>query len=201
MRYILESIRPEIQQYFIERNWDGRPFSRDEHSVIYARAKQQDSEQSFGTEHDVMEAGNEFLVHSTVPLVLSNEEPRVRLGSKDRSKPYSMALLNVSAMSFGSLQNPWRYRALDVEDKAQRVMNYQKATVKSAVALMVAMGASHPDELASHMLRDNFDNELSLSYDDLYTRLKPGELLDQPPQDWEKTWNMAQPGTLAPNMR
>ena len=31
-RWILESIRPEIQQYFIENNTDGRPFSRERRS-------------------------------------------------------------------------------------------------------------------------------------------------------------------------
>jgi hypothetical protein len=39
LRYLLESIRPEIQQYFVERNFDGRPFDRDARSLIYARAK------------------------------------------------------------------------------------------------------------------------------------------------------------------
>lgn len=38
-RYFLEEIRPEIQQYFIERNWDGKPFNRDQRSLIYSRAK------------------------------------------------------------------------------------------------------------------------------------------------------------------
>jgi hypothetical protein len=37
-RFLLEKIRPEIQQYFIERNYDGRPFDRDVRSVVYERA-------------------------------------------------------------------------------------------------------------------------------------------------------------------
>ena len=43
MRYLLESIRPEIQQYFIERNFDGKPFDRDTRSIVYARSKGLDS--------------------------------------------------------------------------------------------------------------------------------------------------------------
>ena len=39
MRFLLEGIRPELQQYFIERNFDGRPFDRDTRSSIYQRAK------------------------------------------------------------------------------------------------------------------------------------------------------------------
>ena len=28
LRFLMEEIRPELQQYFIERNYDGRPFDR-----------------------------------------------------------------------------------------------------------------------------------------------------------------------------
>ncbi|MCB9389083.1 MAG: hypothetical protein H6512_05750 [Acidimicrobiia bacterium] len=37
-RFALLAIRPEIQQYFIERDHDGRPFDRDTRALIYARA-------------------------------------------------------------------------------------------------------------------------------------------------------------------
>ena len=57
LRYLLEDIRPELQQYFIERNWDGRPFDRDTRSIIYERAKGTLQEQPFGTERDVYEIG------------------------------------------------------------------------------------------------------------------------------------------------
>ena len=55
MRFLLEGIRPEIQQYFIERNTDGRPFDRDSRSVIYERAKGILGEKAFVTERDVNE--------------------------------------------------------------------------------------------------------------------------------------------------
>src|SRR5690625_4102207 len=54
MRFLLESIRPEIQQYFIERNTDGRPFDRDTRALIYARAKGVDCHKAFGTYQDVV---------------------------------------------------------------------------------------------------------------------------------------------------
>ncbi|GAB3486787.1 FMN-binding glutamate synthase family protein [Flexivirga sp.] len=103
LRYLLEDIRPEIQQYFIERNWDGRPFDRDTRSIIYQRAKGTHGEQPFGTERDVDQAGYEALVHSTAPLEKPDAPPRVRVGGPDCAKPYDMSLLNVSAMSFGAL--------------------------------------------------------------------------------------------------
>ncbi|WP_084077325.1 FMN-binding glutamate synthase family protein [Demequina sp. NBRC 110057] len=103
LRYGLEKIRPELQQYFIERDWDGKPFDRDTRSIIYERAKGTHSEQAYGTELDVYEVGHEFLVHSTAPLEAPEEPPRVSIGGPDCSRPYSMSLMNVSAMSFGAL--------------------------------------------------------------------------------------------------
>lgn len=102
-RFLLEKIRPELQQYFIERNFDGRPFDRDTRSIVYERAKGTDAEQPYGTERDVYATGHEFLVPSMAPRPVPDEPPRVRIGGPDCTKPYDMALLNVSAMSFGSL--------------------------------------------------------------------------------------------------
>lgn len=104
-RFLLESIRPEIQQYFIERNWDGRPFSRDTRTTIYERARGVQSEHAFGTEHDVGRSGYEALVHTNVPLPNPVSPPRVRIGAEECTQPYDISLLNVSAMSFGSLSH------------------------------------------------------------------------------------------------
>lgn len=103
LRFLLEGIRPELQQYFIERNYDGRPFDRDTRSAIYQRAKGIKEEQPYGTERDLDATGYEYLVHSTVPVPTMDGTPRVRIGGPDCTQPYDMALLNVSAMSFGSL--------------------------------------------------------------------------------------------------
>ena len=102
-RFALEGIRPELQQYFIERNVDGRPFDRDTRSIVYERAKGTEAEEPFGTERDLYATGSEFLVPSMAPRPVRTDTPRVRIGGPDCRKPYDMALLNVSAMSFGSL--------------------------------------------------------------------------------------------------
>lgn len=102
-RFLLERIRPELQQYFVERNFDGRPFDRDVRSIVYERAKGTDAEEPFGTERDVYQPGYEFLVPSMAPCPVPETVPRVRVGGPDCGRPYDMALLNVSAMSFGSL--------------------------------------------------------------------------------------------------
>lgn len=105
LRFLLEAIRPELQQYFIERNYDGRPYDRDIRSVIYERAEGIHGDQAFGTERDVNEVGYEFLLHSTVPQPQAEQPPRVRIGGPDCTQPYDAALLNVSAMSFGALSS------------------------------------------------------------------------------------------------
>ncbi len=87
MRYLSDELRPELQQYFIERNWDGRPFGRDTRTVVYERAKGTSAELSFGTERDVYQPGYEYLVHSTVPLDEPTTPPRVLVGGPDCAKP------------------------------------------------------------------------------------------------------------------
>ncbi|MEA2298347.1 MAG: hypothetical protein QOF77_1283 [Solirubrobacteraceae bacterium] len=103
LRFLFEAIRPELQQYFIERNYDGRPYDRDTRTVIYERAKGIHGEQAFGTERDVAEPGYEWLLHTNAALDPPEHAPRVRIGGPECTQPYDMSLLNVSAMSFGAL--------------------------------------------------------------------------------------------------
>ncbi|WP_431813330.1 FMN-binding glutamate synthase family protein [Kocuria sp. cx-455] len=102
-RFFLEEIRPEIQQYFIERNWDGKPFNRDQRSLIYSRAKGFKGDKAFGTELNVNQPGYEYFVQSIAPKAAPEVEHRVRLGGPDCTQPYDASLLNISSMSFGSL--------------------------------------------------------------------------------------------------
>src|ERR1700722_10714131 len=67
MRYLLETIRPEIQQYFIEGYADGKPFSREQRAVVYQRAKIEIDTTPFGTQLDLYAAGAEWIEHSISP--------------------------------------------------------------------------------------------------------------------------------------
>jgi glutamate synthase domain-containing protein 2 len=102
-RYMLEAVRPEIQQYFVESNTDGSPISREFRSLIYQRAKKADDTRPFGTVFDVNRAGYEWINHSIQPKHLSDVDPRVKFGGKDCSQPYMASPVNISAMSFGAL--------------------------------------------------------------------------------------------------
>jgi len=104
-RYLLESIRPEIMQYFVETDTEGRPINRIFRSLVYQRAKAVTDTTPFGTQMDVYNAGYEWMEHSMYPKKFEDldHDPRVLVGGPDCKKPYSASLLNISAMSFGSL--------------------------------------------------------------------------------------------------
>jgi glutamate synthase domain-containing protein 2 len=102
-RYLLEMIRPEINQYFIESNTDGRPFSREQRSLVYQRAKHELDTLPFGTQRDTGAIGYEWMAHSMVARPSTHPAPRIRIGGSACTQPYDASLLNISAMSYGSL--------------------------------------------------------------------------------------------------
>ncbi len=102
-RYFFEFISPEMQQYFIERTTDGRPFSRQQRSLVYRRAKNVMDTVPFGTQLDLNHGEYEGLRHSIFPVPQLPEAPRVRFGGPNCTQPYEASLLNISAMSYGSL--------------------------------------------------------------------------------------------------
>lgn len=102
-RYIFESIRPEIQQYFVESNINGRPINREFRDLVYQRAKGVRDTHPFGTQFDVYRNGYEWVNHSMAPKEVIEHDPRIKFGGKDCLKPYLASPLNISAMSFGAL--------------------------------------------------------------------------------------------------
>ncbi|WP_109441084.1 FMN-binding glutamate synthase family protein [Acinetobacter haemolyticus] len=103
-RFIFEDVRPEIRQYFIEADQDALPFSRMQRSLVYQRAKNENADKPFGSIIDVYEPNYRFIVHSITPCLPANPETfRVLIGNSQCSQPYSASIMNISAMSFGSL--------------------------------------------------------------------------------------------------
>ena len=103
LRFLLEEVRPEIRQYFFESEKDGLPFARDRRAVVYQRAKMALDKRPFGTQFDVYQAGYEWLQHSIAPRPVATLPFRIDVGGPDCARPYSISVLNISAMSFGSL--------------------------------------------------------------------------------------------------
>jgi glutamate synthase domain-containing protein 2 len=113
IRFILEEIRPEIRQYFLESEKDGAPFPRDKRAIVYQRAKQALDKRPFGTQNDVYASGFEWLHHSVAPRPPVREPFRLLIGGPDCRQPYSASIFNISAMSFGAL-SPNAIRALNI---------------------------------------------------------------------------------------
>ncbi|MCF3108615.1 FMN-binding glutamate synthase family protein [Niabella sp. CC-SYL272] len=105
LRYVMEELRPKIYQYFIESDIDGRPINRIDRSTVYQRAKLDNDTMPFGTQLDVYAPGYEWICHSIAPKSFKtlDHNPRVLFGNKDCKQPYSGSILNISAMSYGSL--------------------------------------------------------------------------------------------------
>jgi glutamate synthase domain-containing protein 2 len=105
MRYLLESLGPEMRQYFIETDTAGKPFNRLQRSLVYQRSKRESDSMPFGTQLDVYDDGYEWINHSirAIPFSQVSPNPRVKIGSSQCTKPYEASLFNISAMSFGSL--------------------------------------------------------------------------------------------------
>ena len=103
VRWFFEWLRPFLRAYVVESNLEGRPFSIDDRSLVYARAKGDVDAHPFGTELDVYSGEYEWLAHSMVPNSSAPRDMRVTIGSDQCAKPYSASRLNISAMSFGSL--------------------------------------------------------------------------------------------------
>ena len=103
MRFFFEGIRPEIRQYLIESDQDEEPFSRDDRSLVYQRAKGVEDARPFGTRMRVYDAGYSWVPHSVQPVHITDTDFRVTIGNKDCKQPYDASIYNISAMSFGSL--------------------------------------------------------------------------------------------------
>ncbi|RTR02928.1 FMN-binding glutamate synthase family protein [Halomonas nitroreducens] len=102
LRYLLESFGPEIRQYFIQRDTEEVPFSREQRSLAYRRAKGTLDKQPFGSLRDMQAPGYEWINHSLAPAPIGDHDFRVTVGA-GRLRPYAASVLNISAMSFGAL--------------------------------------------------------------------------------------------------
>ena len=115
LRFMLEYVRPEIRQYFLENDNEATPFSRSQRSLVYQRAKGDSDKRPFGTQLDVHAEGYEWMNHSMLPSKVASHDFRVWIGGTPDevalqapdaglcTQPYHASVFNISAMSFGAL--------------------------------------------------------------------------------------------------
>ncbi|NNM22723.1 MAG: FMN-binding glutamate synthase family protein, partial [Flavobacteriaceae bacterium] len=131
VRYIFESIGPEMRQYFVANNREELPFNRIERSWIYASAKKENNYEGFGTDRDIYAHQHIFINNSMIPYAIGKDHPnsinksflpcaKVMGDFNKRRRPYRPAsVINVSAMSFGSLSA----KAVESLNKGVKIAN------------------------------------------------------------------------------
>lgn len=131
-RWVMESVRPYVQQYFIESDTSGAPISRMFRNIVYQRAKNSRDTIPFGTQVDTYKTGYEWIGHSIGALNVDDMDcqPRVTIGNKACKQPYSASILNISAMSFGSLSKP----ALQALNKGARLGGFYHNTGEGGIS-------------------------------------------------------------------
>lgn len=115
LRYWLESIGPEMRQYFVSNNREELPFNRIERGWIYASAKKENNYEGFGTDRDITAHQYVFIKNRMMAFPVPQDHPNAIdpsfvpcakvIGQYNQRKyPFRpSSIVNVSAMSFGSL--------------------------------------------------------------------------------------------------
>ena len=131
IRYMLESIGPEMRQYFVANNREELPFNRIERGWIYASAKQENNYEGFGTDRDIYAHQHIFINNAMMSYKIDENHPnsidksfipcaKVMGAYHKRRKPYRPgSIINVSAMSFGSLSA----KAVESLNKGVKIAN------------------------------------------------------------------------------
>ncbi len=131
LRFLIESVRPELRQYLFETDFERLPFSRTERSLVYARAKGEPDQRPFGTLVNAYSNGHEFMGHSIRPAPVGDPATfRTLIGNDQCRRPYSGSVLNVSAMSFGALSA----NAIMALNKGARIGGFAQDTGEGSIS-------------------------------------------------------------------
>ena len=115
LRYMLEKIGPELRQYLVANNREELPFNRIERGWIYASSKKENNYEGFGTDSDIYSPQHIFINNAMLAFEIKEDHPnylnnsflpcaKVMGAYNERKKPFRPAsIINISAMSFGSL--------------------------------------------------------------------------------------------------
>ncbi len=115
LRYWLETIGPELRQYWVADDKDEAPFNRQERRWIYASAKGENSTFGFGTTENLYTEGFPIIKHAAFPFPETEAKYSIEdktyipchkvMGHRhNRKRPFHpQSVINISAMSFGSL--------------------------------------------------------------------------------------------------
>ncbi len=112
LRHLFILIGPELRQYWVANDKEEQPFNRSERDWIYASAKGENNTFGFGTSELIYGVGYPIIKNATIPFPSdklkdhsSNIQCLKTIGDfHKREKPFRpTSIINISAMSFGSL--------------------------------------------------------------------------------------------------
>ena len=133
-RYILESVRPELRQYFWEADTDELPYSRNQRAMVYQRARGILAARPMGTVLDIYAEDFTWLNHSLQPTHIADKDFRVRVG--EGAQAYDCAVLNISGTSFGAMSPP----AIQALNKGARLGGFAHNTGEGSFSKYHRMG-------------------------------------------------------------
>lgn len=132
LRYAVESIGPELRQYIVTDNNTERPFNRDQRRWIYASAKLENSYFGFGTDNNIDGIDGYPIIKARTfsDLPPRPRSPQAYLPSSKvlegpRSRRHAFrprSVVNISAMSYGSLSAP-AVKALNIGARFSGVLH------------------------------------------------------------------------------
>ena len=131
VRWCFEALRPAIRQYLFESEEDGRPFSREQRSLVYRRAKDVNDKNPFGTQANYYGAGYEWITHSILPRDKQEVRLSTVVGNSDCRQPYAASILNISAMSFGALSG----NAIRALNRGARLGDFAQDTGEGGISI------------------------------------------------------------------
>ena len=131
VRWVFEWLRPYMRQYVLESDREGRPFDHDQRAIVYKRSKDIEGVQPFGTEIDVYSPLYEWINHAIQGKAPGDHTDfRVRVGGEGCTRPYDASVLNISAMSFGSLSG----RAIEAFNMGAAMGGFYHDTGEGAIS-------------------------------------------------------------------
>ncbi len=127
-RFFLESIRPELRQYYWEADDDELPYSRNQRTMVYQRSKDEGGVRPFGSLEKMYENDFVWLNHSITPSKINDDNFRTKVGKGKNA--YEMSVLNISGTSFGAISPP----AITSLNKAAKIGGFAHNTGEGSLS-------------------------------------------------------------------
>ena len=102
---LLKTQRHALQEIIFQNSTEGKPFTLIQRSIVQKRAEDENKSFPFGTEIDYYQKGREWIKHSAFPRKPRDEDFRIIIGSSKCVLKYNASILNIGAMSYGSISS------------------------------------------------------------------------------------------------